>query len=93
VGTAALIAIVWAAGLHRDELAGLLLGDFTPTGEDDGDLLIRGKCDKERAAYLGNGAYQASRCALSWKSKKPDGSPGLGLQLLYPQSETGTEPF
>jgi site-specific recombinase XerD len=56
---AALIALAWSAGLRRDELAGLALVDFTRIGEWEGELLVKGKGDKQRTAYLYNGAYNA----------------------------------
>ena len=53
---AALIALAWVTGMRRGELAGLLLSDYTPTGQNEGDLLIRGKGDVVRAAYVFEGA-------------------------------------
>ncbi len=56
---AAIIALAWVAGLRRDEIAGLAMEDFSPIDESSGDLLVRGKGDKERTAYLYNGAFSA----------------------------------
>lgn len=56
---AAIIALAWVAGLRRDEIAGLAMEDFTQIDESSADLLVRGKGDKQRTAYLYNGAYSA----------------------------------
>lgn len=53
---AAIIALAWATGARRSELAGLTLADLVITGEDDADLVIKGKGDKARTTYLYNGA-------------------------------------
>jgi site-specific recombinase XerD len=55
----ALIGLAWCVGARRDELAGLELADFTPNGAEDGDLIIQGKGDKARSAYVYNGAFSA----------------------------------
>lgn len=68
---AALVALAWATGARRAELAGLTLGDLTPAGEDEGELLIRGKGDKERVAYLYNGAYRALADWLLIRGSEP----------------------
>lgn len=60
VRDAALIALDWVTGARRSELAGLQLADFRPTGEDEGDIIIRhGKGDKSRPVYVFNGAARA----------------------------------
>jgi site-specific recombinase XerC len=56
---AAVLAIAWACGLRRAELAGLALADVKPIGRDAADLIIRGKGNKTRAAYLTDGAFAA----------------------------------
>lgn len=66
----ALFALAWACGLRRDELAGLTLADLKPTGEGEGDLIIRGKGNKTRSAYLYNGAYLALADWLTARGKK-----------------------
>ena len=48
VRDAAMIALAWVTGTRRGEIAGLQLVDYTPTGENEGDLVIRGKGDKVR---------------------------------------------
>jgi site-specific recombinase XerD len=57
---AAIISILFGAGLRREEITKLNLDDFTP---DDAKLLIRGKRSKQRFAYLGDGALAA---LLTW---------------------------
>lgn len=81
---AALLALGWATGARRSELAGLQLADFTPTGEDhDGDLTIRGKGDKVRTLYIYDGAaaYLADWLALR------GGDPG---PLFYAINKAGS---
>jgi site-specific recombinase XerD len=68
---AALFAVAWQAGLRRDELGGLTTSDFAPAGPEDGDLVIRGKGDKERAAYLYDGAHQALTDWLAIRGSGP----------------------
>lgn len=53
---AAIIGLLYAAGLRRSEVVGLLLSDFEP---GTGRLIIRGKGSKERTAYLNNGSLDA----------------------------------
>ena len=67
----AMIALAWATGARRAELAGLTLADLTPTGEDEGELVIRGKGDKDRTAYLYNGAYRALTDWLAVRGDDP----------------------
>lgn len=68
---AALLGLAWSTGARRDELAGLALADLIPTGQDEGELLIRGKGDKERIAYLYNGAYRALADWLAIRGSEP----------------------
>ncbi|HEX2972162.1 MAG TPA: tyrosine-type recombinase/integrase [Tepidisphaeraceae bacterium] len=68
---AAMIAIAWNCGLRRGELAGLQLADYTPTGKDEGELVIRGKGDKVRTAYVYNGAGQALADWLVYRGDAP----------------------
>ena len=67
----ALFALAWACGLRRDELAGLTLADLKPTGENEGDLTIRGKGNKTRAAYIYNGAFAALADWLAARGQEP----------------------
>jgi integrase/recombinase XerD len=53
---AAIIGIMYAAGLRRDEVVGLGVSDFEP---ELGKLVIYGKRKKQRTAYITNGAADA----------------------------------
>lgn len=68
---AAMIAIAWQTAARRDEIAGLDLADFNPTGPEEGELLIRGKGDKERTAYLYDGAAAALADWLAIRGQEP----------------------
>lgn len=59
---AAIIALLYGAGLRRDEAIKLDLQDYNP---ETGALVIRGKRSKERTAYLVNGAAEAMADWLS----------------------------
>jgi site-specific recombinase XerD len=52
----AIIATMYAAGLRREEIVALDLGDYNA---DTGRLVVRGKGNKERTAYLEGGAALA----------------------------------
>ena len=52
----AIIAVLYGAGLRRSELVGLNIEDYD---QDTGQLIVRGKGNKERLAHLRNGAGQA----------------------------------
>ena len=56
---AAVIALAWATGARRSELAELQRSNFVKTGDDEGDLWIHGKGDKTRTVYIYNGAVAA----------------------------------
>lgn len=61
---AAIIAVAYAAGLRRAELAGLTMESMA---EDDGDVVtlrLVGKGDQERLCYLDNGSMLALRAWL-----------------------------
>jgi integrase len=51
-----MLALLRVGGLRRAEVCALELADYTPV---DGMLLIRGKRNKERTAYVANGAALA----------------------------------
>ena len=53
---AALIAVLYAAGLRRSEVVALDLADYDA---DTGTMTVRGKGNKERVAYIDNGAADA----------------------------------
>lgn len=46
----AIVAMLWAGGLRRDEIAGARLEDYNPA---NGRLVIIGKGNKERAVFVG----------------------------------------
>ena len=56
VRDAAIIGIMYAAGLRRDEVVRLGVSDFDP---ETGILVINGKRNKQRTAYITNGAADA----------------------------------
>jgi site-specific recombinase XerD len=53
---AAIIALLYAAGLRRSEVVALDLEDYN---QETGDLVVRGKGRKERMLYVNNGAADA----------------------------------
>lgn len=53
---AAIIAVMYVAGLRRDEVTTLDIADYDL---ETGKLIVRGKRQKERTAYLQNGAGRA----------------------------------
>jgi integrase len=57
---AAILSIWVTAGLRRAELAALDLADYTPN-EEYGELVVQGKRNKERTAYIQNGTFYALR--------------------------------
>ncbi|MEO8354700.1 MAG: site-specific integrase [Chloroflexota bacterium] len=64
---AAIISILFGAGLRREEITKLDLDDFTPEGAK---LVIRGKRSKQRFAYLGDGALAALLTWLELRGKE-----------------------
>lgn len=65
---AAILAIFNGCGVRRAELAGLQLADFDT---NRGELLIRGKRNKERIVYITNGARLAVNDWLEVRRDKP----------------------
>jgi len=53
---AAIIAVMYVGGLRREEVTALDIGDYD---RETGKMIIRGKRQKERTAYLQNGAGRA----------------------------------
>jgi site-specific recombinase XerD len=68
---AVMIALAWATGIRRDEIAGLDYADFTSTGEGEGELDIRGKGDKDRVAYVFDGAFSFLQDWLQVRGDEP----------------------
>jgi site-specific recombinase XerC len=65
---AAIIAILFGAGLRREEITKLNLDDYTP---EDQKLVIRGKRSKQRTAYLGAGALAVLMNWLEVRGQDP----------------------
>lgn len=63
---AAIISILFGAGLRREEITKLNLEDYSP---EDAKLVIRGKRSKQRIAYLGDGALAALMNWLELRGK------------------------
>ncbi len=53
---AALMGVLYGAGLRRAEVVALKLSDYDP---ETGALIVRGKGNKERTAYIDDGAAEA----------------------------------
>lgn len=66
VRDAAIIALMYSGGLRREEVVKLALSDFTA---EDGRLLVRGKGNKERTAWLMGGAFRA---LVDWLNVRGD---------------------
>jgi site-specific recombinase XerD len=72
----ALIAMLIATGMRRAEVASLTLADVV-LGDDSGRITFIGKGDKQRTAYIRNGAYKALRDWLAVRGGTADGdAPG-----------------
>jgi site-specific recombinase XerD len=63
---AAIISILFGAGLRREEITKLNLDDYKP---EEAMLIIRGKRSKQRIAYLGDGALAALIAWLELRGK------------------------
>jgi site-specific recombinase XerD len=76
---AALMGVLYAAGLRRAEVVTLEVSDYDP---ETGALIVRGKGNKERVAYIDNGAADA---VAEWVKVRGD-VPG---PLFCPVTQTG----
>jgi site-specific recombinase XerD len=65
---AAIIGLMYAAGLRREEVINIDLADYD---QQTGRLVVRGKRSKERAAYLVNGAADALADWLTLRGQEP----------------------
>ncbi len=65
---AAIIGLLYVCGLRRAELVGLDLADYA---SEPGQLTVRGKGNKERSAYVRNGAKAALEDWLSVRGDDP----------------------
>jgi len=64
-----MIALAWACGLRREEIASLTVASLKQTDPGEGDLIIKGKGNKTRAAYIYNGAFAA---VIAWLGVRGD---------------------
>lgn len=77
---AALIAVLYGAGLRRSEVVTMNLADWNP---NDNCLTVRsGKRDKDRTTYLDDGAAAALADWLIWRGDEPGA-------LFYPTRKGG----
>lgn len=65
---AAIIGMMYAAGLRRDEMVSLNLSDYDP---DAGRLVLTGKRNKQRTAYITNGAVDALNDWIALRGPQP----------------------
>lgn len=87
---AAIIALMYTAGPRREEVINLNLSDYDPA---TGKLIITGKRNKQRTAYIINGAAKALDAWLSIRGTVPGAifvevnkSGRLGTDTLTPQA-------
>ena len=66
---AAIIGVLYVAGLRRQEIVDLSLGSFD---RDSGQLFLTGKRNKQRTAYVTNGALAALLDWLQLRGEKDD---------------------
>jgi len=89
---AALLAVLYGTGLRRSEVAGLSTGEYDAQG---GSLIVHGKGNTQRTAYLANGAKAAVDDWLAVRGEEPGpifvrvgkggdvGAAGLTAQAIY----------
>jgi integrase/recombinase XerD len=65
---AAIIGIMYAAGLRRIEVVGLTVDAYHP---EVGKLIFTGKCNKQQTAYITNGAAEALNTWLPVRGNEP----------------------
>jgi integrase/recombinase XerD len=65
---AAIIGIMYAAGLRRIEVVGLTVDSYHP---EVGKLIFTGKCNKQQTAYITNGAAEALNTWLPVRGNEP----------------------
>lgn len=65
---AAIIAVMYGCGLRREEVVTLMLDDYN---KETGELKVKGKGNKERTAWITNGAKRAMDDWLEIREDKP----------------------
>lgn len=65
---AAVLALLRVGGLRRAEVCALNVEDYNP---NDGQLIVRGKRNKERTAYIADGAQRALEDWLAVRGPEP----------------------
>lgn len=80
----AIIALMYAGGLRREEVVNLDLADYTP---QEGRLTLIGKRNKQRAVYLVNGA---ARAMADWLAVRGD-NPGPLFLAINKGGQLGAE--
>ena len=73
------MGVLYAAGLRRAEVVTLEVSDYDP---ETGALVVRGKANKERVAYIDNGAADAVREWIEVRGVEPG-------PLFCPVTQTG----
>ena len=90
---AAIIAVLYAAGLRRDEVVKLDIDSYDP---ETGKLILTGKRNKQRTAYITNGAADAF---VDWLAiRGPEKGPlfvevNKGGKVLTQREEMVVKPF
>lgn len=69
---AALLAVLYAAGLRRSEIVGLSFGDWNAA---ESALKVRGKGNRERLVYLNNGSLSAFEAWLAIRGQADAAEP------------------
>lgn len=90
---AAIIAVMYAAGLGRDEVVKLDVGNYDP---ETGKLTLTGKRNKQRTAYITNGAADALGDWLTIRGSEPGSlfvEVNKGDKVLTQREEMVVKPF
>lgn len=90
---AAIIGIMYAAGLRRDEVVRLGVSDLDP---ETSLLVIHGKRNKQRTAYITNGASDAINDWLAIRGTEPGSlfvEVNKGGRVLIERQEMKVKPF
>jgi integrase/recombinase XerD len=90
---AAIIGLMYAAGLRRDEVVSLSLDAYDP---GTGMLLVTAKRNKQRTAYITNGAAEAIKDWLAIRGNQPGPlfvEVNKGGKVLIERKEMRVKPF